>query len=84
MMLYEIHDMSWAALKEVFKPYKSWAGMQDENSDLMKFLKAVCLHEGSPDSGDDMRFDSFSMRALGLLWCEGSASEKVVEFYDNL
>jgi hypothetical protein len=31
-----------------------------------------------------MRFDSFSMRVLGLLWCEGSHNEKVVEFYDNL
>lgn len=82
-MLYEIHDMSWESLKEVFKPYKSWAGMQDENSDLMKFLKATCLHEDSPDCGPDMRFDSFKMRVLGLLWCEGSSEEKAIEFYDN-
>ena len=58
--------------------------MQDENSELMKFLKAVALFEGSPESGDDMRFSSFYMRALGLLWCEGGAAEKSVEFYDNL
>lgn len=30
-----------------------------------------------------MRLDSFKMRALGLLWCEGDATEKVIEFYDN-
>ena len=30
-----------------------------------------------------MRFDSFKMRILGLLWCEGGPDEKCIEFYDN-
>ena len=28
--LFEIKDMSYGALKEVFKPYKSWAAIEDE------------------------------------------------------
>ena len=83
LKLYEIHDISWGELRKVFKNYKSWAALNDEESDLMKFLKETCLYEDSPESGDDMRFDSFKLRVLGLLWCEGGADEKSVEFYDN-
>ena len=75
-------NLSWKCLKDAFKPYESWAGMQDENSDLMKFLKATCLDEKSPDCGPDMKFDSFRMRVLGLLWCEGSHEEKSIELYE--
>ena len=82
-LLYEINDISWEQLKAVFKPYKSWAGLNDEDSEFMTFLRQTCLYEDSPDSGPDMRFDSFKLRVLGLLWCEGDPGEKVVEFYDN-
>ena len=41
------------------------------------------MYEDSPESGADMRFDSFKMRILGLLWCEGGPDEKCIEFYDN-
>ena len=83
MMLYDIHDISWKCLRNVFKLHKSWDGMQDEDSELMTFLKSTCLYKDSPTSGDDMRFSSFKLRALGLLWCEGSPEEKAIEFYDN-
>ena len=50
----------------------------------MTFLKATCLYEGSPASGDEMRFSSFNLRILGLLWCDGDSMEKAVELYDNM
>ena len=59
--------------------------MEDESSEFMRFIKSTCLHKDSPvQSGDDMRLDSFMMRAIGVLWCEGHPSEKVVELYDNM
>ena len=50
----------------------------------MQFLKETCLAEGSVTSGEEMKFDAFKFRALGLLWCNGDTKEKAVEFYDNM
>ena len=81
---YNVKDIAYAELKDVFKNHESWNDLNDENSELMKFLKETCLYEGSPAEGADMRFSSHMLRIIGLLWCEGDTEEKVVEFFDNL
>ena len=82
---YQIKDISYKELKHAFRRHGSWSALNDENSELMTFLKTVCMEKESVDkSGDNMRFSSFMLRTLGLLWCDGNIEEKVVEFYDIL
>lgn len=81
---YDIKDVSLKELQVAFKNHSSWSDLNDEGSELVKFLKTTCLYENSETSGDNMRFSSQKLRALGTLWCKGSYQEKVVEFYDNV
>lgn len=37
-----------------------------------------------PESGDQMLFQAFNLRVVGLLWCSGDPLKKAVELYDNM
>lgn len=76
-----MEEVSLKCLQEAFKNHKSWAALNNKDSELVRFLKETCDGEVS---GDDLRFSSFKLRILGLLWCEGNPKEKAPELYDNM
>jgi hypothetical protein len=62
--LYDFTQVKLASLQVTFKNHKYWSDLNNESSDLVKFLKDVC---GTPDG----HLDTFKMRVLGILWCKG-------------
>ena len=73
--------MNLASLQVAFKPHDSWNALNDENSNLVKFLNEICKEEENPEHN---KFSCHQLRIMGVLWCEGDAKEKVHELYDNL
>ena len=59
--------------------HNSWKDLKNPDSELVKFLNEFCGVENMPN-----HFKPSKLRILGLLWCEGSPKEKVVELYDCL
>ena len=79
--LWEIKHVTLASLQTAFKPHSSWNALNDEDSNLVKFLNDACKFEDEPEKNV---FSCHQLRILGLLWCEGDPKEKVHELYDNL
>jgi len=79
--LWEIDTVTLASLQAAFKPHDSWNALNDEESNLVKFLNEICAAEEEPEKN---KFSCHQLRVLGLLWCEGDAKEKVHELYDNM
>mgnify|MGYP000382364270 CR=1 FL=1 len=67
-------------MQEAFKTHKSWDDLRNPESDFVKFLVKECQSA----QGEYLHFSTFKLRCLGILWCEGSPIEKVVELFDNL
>jgi hypothetical protein len=59
-----------SSLQKQFKNHDYWSDLNNEGSDLVKFLKEVC---GAADGN----LDQIKMRILGILWCCGEESEKI-------
>ena len=61
-------------------------GQTSPPSELIQFLKDTCLVDDSPEFKDIDRkaFSVRKIKCVGLLWCDGSNKEKVVELYDMI
>lgn len=87
--LWQIKHITHEAMLEAFKNNKTWStclGQIQPPSELISFLKDTCLVDDSPEY-KDIDKNAYSVRKIkcvGLLWCDGSHKEKVVELYDMI
>lgn len=78
--LYETKYITLESLKAVMEKNEMWsAELHSEESGLIKFLNATCLHEGNAD-----QYCIQNLRCIAILWCDGDVKEKVPELYDIL
>lgn len=75
-------------LQAEFKPFESWSDLNNEESNLVKFLTATCKYEGDlkkQGGGDEepegVAFHELKLKTLGLMWCHGSKEERATQFY---
>lgn len=86
--LWQIKHITLEALRESFKNNKTWSeALQDKTppTELIMFLNDTCRIESNEYT--DIPPTAYSVRKLkcvGLLWCDGTSKEKVVELYDMI
>ena len=87
--MWQIKHITLEAMQEAFKNNKTWTaalGQVKPPSEMIRFLNDTCRVDGSPEF-KDVDKNAYSVRKLkcvGLLWCDGSNKEKVVELYDMI
>ena len=72
-----IDNISIETMAEGFSMHPAWADLGNPDSDLVSFLKSEAL-------GQNGLLSVHKLRAISILWCDGSKEEKVVEFYENM
>ena len=86
----QITDLAadWVYLDDMrieFLNYKSWKELNNDNSELVVFLKQICKYDGQWSECISEQHIHFSMRKLkilGLLFCDGSKYEKASQLFD--
>lgn len=48
----------------------------------MKCRDKTCLHAKPDEEIQGIVLNSFKLKVLGILWCDGNADEKIKEFWD--
>jgi len=77
--IWKLETVCLDCLQETFEMHDSWKDLKNPDSEFVKFLNEFCGVEGQTNV-----FKPNKLRILGLLWCEGTPKEKVVELYDCL
>ena len=65
-------------MADAFKNRPLWADLQNDDSDLSKFILSVCKGNGYH------QLSLKKLRTLGVLLCDGSPEEKATELYYNI
>ena len=84
--------VSLASIQETFKPYKSWAELNDTGSNFVRFLVEECSADpanADPDAAKgkdakDIWFDCTKLKIMGIMWGHGDKNEKIIEIYNVL
>lgn len=77
MKIWHIKTISIQALATAFNKHDSWKDLKSMESDFVKFLMSVCC-----DDEDTSKLSIFKLRLIGILWCDGDKTEKVVELFE--
>ena len=72
-----IDNISIETMATGFSMHPAWADLSNPDSDLVSFLKSEAL-------GENGMLSVHKLRAIAILWCDGSKEERVVEFYENM
>ena len=71
--IWEVESIKMDSLRKAFEKHAdhgTWADINEDHSELCKFLMDAVIHEGSD------KLNVHKLQVLGILWCNGNDKAK--------